>query len=168
MCMDPYEMDVHTWCNFFMWPNLGNLGSSKSEALSLASNSAAPLDSRQAPASWTGCIRKMLPLLSGAGDDRPHRRVMLVLEANLVEYSLHAWRRRLTGRRGLHPILVAWSGKKRKGADSLFLLVAWELWKKRNARCSRDKSTNTMQPKDQWKLVVYQIFGEHPYIFMYP
>ena len=49
----------------------------------------------------------MLPVLSGGGDNRPHRRVMLVLEANLVEYSLRARHRRLTGRRGLHPILVA-------------------------------------------------------------
>jgi hypothetical protein len=30
---------------------------------------------------------------------------------------------------------LRWNGDKRKGADSLFTLVAWELWKERNARC---------------------------------
>jgi hypothetical protein len=30
-----------------------------------------------------------------------------------------------------------WHGDKRKGADTLFALVAWEIWKERNARCFR-------------------------------
>ena len=38
-----------------------------------------------------------------------------------------------------------WRGDKRKGADSLFALVAWELWKERNGRCFRQASSTVMQ-----------------------
>jgi hypothetical protein len=34
---------------------------------------------------------------------------------------------------------------KRRGADSLFALVAWELWKERNKRCFRDGSSSVQQ-----------------------
>ena len=37
-----------------------------------------------------------------------------------------------------------WTSVERKGADSIFLLVAWELWKERNARCF--KGANTQVP----------------------
>lgn len=30
-----------------------------------------------------------------------------------------------------------WNSDKQRGADSLFTLVAWELWKQRNTRCFR-------------------------------
>jgi hypothetical protein len=50
-----------------------------------------------------------------------------------------------------------WHGEKRKGADTLFALVAWEIWKERNARCFRDApSTNSQllstikHTSDQW------------------
>lgn len=33
-----------------------------------------------------------------------------------------------------------WTGILAKGADTLFLLIAWELWKERNARCFRGAS----------------------------
>lgn len=32
-----------------------------------------------------------------------------------------------------------------KGADSIFLLVAWELWKEQNARCFRGANTQVPQ-----------------------
>jgi hypothetical protein len=38
-----------------------------------------------------------------------------------------------------------WMGDKRRGADSLFALVAWELWKERNGRCFRDGSSSVQQ-----------------------
>jgi hypothetical protein len=34
-----------------------------------------------------------------------------------------------------------WTGQHRNGADSIFALVAWELWKERNARCFHGAST---------------------------
>jgi hypothetical protein len=38
-----------------------------------------------------------------------------------------------------------WIGVKRKGADTLFGLVAWELWKERNARLFRNESATSAQ-----------------------
>lgn len=38
-----------------------------------------------------------------------------------------------------------WHGQKRKGADTLFALVAWELWKERNARLFRDTASPVSQ-----------------------
>lgn len=38
-----------------------------------------------------------------------------------------------------------WHGDKKKGADSLFALVAWELWKERNARCFRNAASQVPQ-----------------------
>jgi hypothetical protein len=38
-----------------------------------------------------------------------------------------------------------WHGDKRKGADTLFALVAWELWKERNARLFRNEAANIAQ-----------------------
>ena len=38
-----------------------------------------------------------------------------------------------------------WTGDKRKGADSLFALVAWEIWNERNARCFCSASATVMQ-----------------------
>jgi hypothetical protein len=38
-----------------------------------------------------------------------------------------------------------WHGKKKKGADSLFAVVAWEIWKERNARCFRNEATTVHQ-----------------------
>jgi hypothetical protein len=38
-----------------------------------------------------------------------------------------------------------WNGDKRKGADSLFALVAWEIWKERKARCFRNSSATVPQ-----------------------
>jgi hypothetical protein len=40
---------------------------------------------------------------------------------------------------------------KRRGADSLFALVAWELWKERNRRCFRDGSSSVQQLLDHIK-----------------
>jgi hypothetical protein len=38
-----------------------------------------------------------------------------------------------------------WHGDKRKGADTLFALVAWELWKERKARLFRNEAANIAQ-----------------------
>jgi hypothetical protein len=38
-----------------------------------------------------------------------------------------------------------WTGTNRNGADSVFTLVAWELWKERNARCYRGATTQLPQ-----------------------
>jgi hypothetical protein len=38
-----------------------------------------------------------------------------------------------------------WTRSERRGADSIFLLVAWELWKERNARCFRGANTQVPQ-----------------------
>jgi hypothetical protein len=38
-----------------------------------------------------------------------------------------------------------------KGADSLFALISWELWKERNARCFRGAATQLNAVKDQIK-----------------
>ncbi|KAG0528270.1 hypothetical protein BDA96_06G304100 [Sorghum bicolor] len=38
-----------------------------------------------------------------------------------------------------------WHGERQKGADTLFALVAWEIWKERNARCFRHTSSNITQ-----------------------
>jgi hypothetical protein len=35
-----------------------------------------------------------------------------------------------------------WTGDMRKGADTLFALLAWEIWKERNARCFRGAESN--------------------------
>jgi hypothetical protein len=50
-----------------------------------------------------------------------------------------------------------WNDDNRKGADSLFALMAWELWKERNARCFRDTTSTIPQVlstikhvTDQW------------------
>jgi hypothetical protein len=50
-----------------------------------------------------------------------------------------------------------WHGDKRKGADTLFALVAWEIWKERNARCFQSAPSTTSQllstikhTADQW------------------
>jgi hypothetical protein len=37
---------------------------------------------------------------------------------------------------------LRWHGERQKGADTLFALVAWEIWKERNARCFRNASSN--------------------------
>jgi hypothetical protein len=42
-----------------------------------------------------------------------------------------------------------WTGTNRHGADSVFTLVAWELWKERNARCFRGATTQLPQLHDQ-------------------
>jgi hypothetical protein len=56
----------------------------------------------------------------------------------------HAWRSQ-------------WTGSCRKGSDSLFALIAWEIWKERNARCFRGANTEVHALKagikyqaDQW------------------
>jgi hypothetical protein len=36
---------------------------------------------------------------------------------------------------------AAWHGKAKKGFDSLFALVSWQIWKERNTRCFRDASS---------------------------
>jgi hypothetical protein len=46
-------------------------------------------------------------------------------------HTVRAWWRRL--RAGLQP-------SQRKGFDSLFALVSWQLWKERNARCFRESA----------------------------
>jgi hypothetical protein len=38
-----------------------------------------------------------------------------------------------------------WIGQRRKGADSLFAPVAWELWKEQNTRCFRDTASTIPQ-----------------------
>jgi hypothetical protein len=38
-----------------------------------------------------------------------------------------------------------WHGDKRKGANTLFALVAWELWKERNAKLFRNEAANSAQ-----------------------
>jgi hypothetical protein len=50
-----------------------------------------------------------------------------------------------------------WNDDNRKGAESLFALMAWELWKERNARCFRDTTSTIPQVlstikhvADQW------------------
>jgi hypothetical protein len=35
----------------------------------------------------------------------------------------------------------SWQGDQRRGVDSLFALVSWQLWKERNSRCFRDAAT---------------------------
>lgn len=45
-----------------------------------------------------------------------------------TQRSTIAWWRR---------IRALWQGNNRKGADTLFALVSWQLWKTRNARCFR-------------------------------
>jgi hypothetical protein len=45
---------------------------------------------------------------------------------------------------------------KRRGADSLFALVAWELWKERNGRCFRDGSSSVQQLLGHIKQLVDQ------------
>ena len=65
-----------------------------------------------------------------------------------VERSVISWWRLL--RRG-------WHGNHRKGVDSLFALVSWQVWKEQNARCFRE-ATATVQElllvirteADQW------------------
>lgn len=37
-----------------------------------------------------------------------------------------------------------WHGDKRRGADSLFAIVTWEIWKERNARCFRNAETTVL------------------------
>jgi hypothetical protein len=50
----------------------------------------------------------------------------------LVHQSILAWWRR---------VRALWQGNIRKGADSLFALVCWQIWKERNARCFRQSTT---------------------------
>jgi hypothetical protein len=38
-----------------------------------------------------------------------------------------------------------WNGPERKGDDSIFALVAWELWKERNPRSFRGATTQLPQ-----------------------
>ena len=38
-----------------------------------------------------------------------------------------------------------WHGDKQKGADTLFALAAWEIWKEQNARCFRSASSTCSQ-----------------------
>jgi hypothetical protein len=38
-----------------------------------------------------------------------------------------------------------WGGEYRQGANSIFVLVAWELWKERNARLFRGSATQPPQ-----------------------
>jgi hypothetical protein len=45
-------------------------------------------------------------------------------------------------------------GNKRRGADSLFALVAWEFWKERNGRCFHDGSSSV-----RWLLGHIKQFG---------
>jgi hypothetical protein len=33
-----------------------------------------------------------------------------------------------------------WQGQQKKGFDSLFALVSWQLWKERHARCFKEAS----------------------------
>jgi hypothetical protein len=47
----------------------------------------------------------------------------------LVQRSIVAWWRH---------IRALWQGQMKKGADSLFALVSWQIWKERNTRCFRD------------------------------
>jgi hypothetical protein len=52
---------------------------------------------------------------------------------------------------------LRWNGDKRKGANTLFALVAWQIWKERNARCFGNDAATTSQllstikhTADQW------------------
>jgi predicted negative regulator of RcsB-dependent stress response len=38
-----------------------------------------------------------------------------------------------------------WTSTNKRGADTVFALVAWELWKERNARCFRGAATQLHQ-----------------------
>jgi hypothetical protein len=55
----------------------------------------------------------------------------LVGGGSVIDWWEH-WRRR-------------WHGDKRKDADTLFALVAWELWKERNARLFRNEAATSTQ-----------------------
>jgi hypothetical protein len=38
-----------------------------------------------------------------------------------------------------------WRREKKKGADTLFALVAWKLWKERNARLFQNETATSVQ-----------------------
>lgn len=77
--------------------------------------------------------------------------ILAVLRANasqIGEDSILAW---------WNAWRLHWTSNKRKGADSLFALVAWELWTERNARCFRNNASTLPQVlsivkhvADQW------------------
>ena len=53
---------------------------------------------------------------------------------------------------GQHLSLAWWrrikslaNGQRRKGLDTLFALVSWQVWKERNARCFRDASATIVE-----------------------
>lgn len=40
------------------------------------------------------------------------------------------------------PVRRLWSKEHRRGFDSLFALISWEIWKERNSRCFRETERN--------------------------
>jgi hypothetical protein len=75
---------------------------------------------------------------------------MFLLQTGLFEHPHGAGSGRVSDRRGT---LVdwwnrwqdRWHGEKKKSADSVFAVVAWEIWKERNARCFRKEATIVQQ-----------------------
>jgi hypothetical protein len=49
-----------------------------------------------------------------------------------MEQTVIAWWRRLRS---------SWPNHQRKGIDSLFALVSWQIWKEQNARCFREATS---------------------------
>ena len=47
-----------------------------------------------------------------------------------------------------------WQEDKQKGADTLFALVAWEIWKERNVRCFQSAPSTISQLLSTIKLIV--------------
>ena len=138
--------------NPWMQPRLGNMGATPCQNVYVACTTSETMDGGPLAHASSGrqCI---LPLRLEARDHRPHRRLMLLQQAGMVERPCGAWTHTRPPQLQHNLRLVdwwtswrsTWTGTNRSGADSVFALVAWELWKERNARCFRGTATQLQQ-----------------------
>jgi hypothetical protein len=64
-------------------------------------------------------------------------------------------------------LLLKFESGKRKGADSLIALMAWELWKERNGSCFHQASSTVMQILTHIKHLVDQWIDAWPAKLVY-